>query len=70
MKTIRPIYLERCSLCGEEYDRLTMYKIFTGRTQYICRECKIRGNREIDARAGHARASRKAREAELKKRNR
>lgn len=68
MKTFRPIYLEKCSLCGKEYDKLTMYEIFTGRTQYICRECKNLGNKEIDARIGKARASRRAKDAEEKKR--
>lgn len=68
MKTIRPIYLEKCSLCGKEYDKLTMYEIFTGRTQYICRECKTIGNKEMDARTGKARASRRAKEAEEKRR--
>lgn len=68
MKTIRPIYLEKCILCGEEYDRLTMFEVFTGRTRYICRDCKIRGNREMDARVGKAKATRKARDAEEKRR--
>lgn len=70
MKVFRPIHLERCALCGKEYDKLTMYEVFTGRTQYICRECKVRGSREMDARVGRARASNKARKAEEKKRRR
>lgn len=68
MKTIRPVYLEKCSLCGKECDKLTMYEIFTGRTKYICRECKTRGNREMDARVGRARASSRAKAAEEMKR--
>ena len=68
MKVFRPIHLEKCALCGKEYDKLTMYEVFTGRTRYICRECKMRGNKEMDARVGHARASSKARNEEEKKR--
>ena len=68
MKVFRPIHLEKCVLCGKEADRLTMYEVFTGRTRYICRDCKIRGIREMDARIGQARAARKAMDAETKKR--
>lgn len=68
MKTIRPVYLEKCSLCGKECDKLTMYEVFTGRTKYICRECKTQGSREMDARMGMARAARRAKDAEEMKR--
>ena len=61
MKNIRPINLVKCSLCGKEADKLTMYEIFTGRVRYVCRECRIRGNKEIDARVGTAIASKRAR---------
>ena len=47
MKTFRPIYLEKCAICGEEFDKLYMHEIFTGRKQYICRECYARGEKEI-----------------------
>lgn len=50
MKTFRPIHIEPCSICGEEFDKLTMHEIFTGRKQYICTNCRNRGNRQIDAR--------------------
>lgn len=63
MKIARPVYLEKCALCGKECDKLTMYEIFTGRIKYICRECKMRGNSEIDARIGRAKASRRAKDA-------
>lgn len=49
MKTLRPIEIERCCICGEQFDRLLMHEIFTGRKQYICQECHARGNRQIAA---------------------
>ena len=68
MKRIRAIEIETCCVCGKECDKLTMYEIFTGRTKYICRKCKTRGNREMDARIGRARASSRAKAAEEMKR--
>ena len=50
MKILRPIELEKCAICGEEFDKLTMDEVFTGRRQYICRSCKTTGNRQVDAR--------------------
>lgn len=50
MKILRPIELEKCAICGEEFDKLTMDEVFTGRKQYICRQCRDRGNQQIDAR--------------------
>lgn len=28
-----------CCICGEEYLRIDMEPIFTGRRQYVCRSC-------------------------------
>ena len=49
MKVVRPIELEKCTLCGREFDKLTMTEVFTGRVKYICRECAVRGRRQVDA---------------------
>ena len=49
MKGLRPIEVERCCVCGEEYDKIRMHKIFTGRVKYICQSCHAQGHREIDA---------------------
>ena len=50
MRTIRPVEVVTCCVCGEEFDKIKMREIFTGRTRYVCPECYNNGNREIDAR--------------------
>lgn len=50
MKTFRPITIEKCSLCGRDFDVINLDTIFTGRKRYICQECKNKGNRQIEAR--------------------
>lgn len=70
MKTFRPIYLEKCCLCGKEADKLTMYEVFTGRVKYICRECKMQGNREVNARIQRNRSSSRAKSAEERNKRR
>lgn len=50
MKIVRPIEIEKCALCGEEFDKLKMHEVFTGRVKYICPECKCRGDSQVDAR--------------------
>ena len=32
MKVLRPIEVATCDICGEEFDKLKMKRIFTGRT--------------------------------------
>ena len=49
MSYIRPRYVEKCILCGEEFDKAKMREIFTGRIRYICPACDARGNRQIAA---------------------
>lgn len=50
MKNLRPIEIEKCAVCGEEFDRLIMHEVFTGRVQYICPACKSRGSSQVKAR--------------------
>lgn len=50
MKTFRSITVEKCSICGEDFDVINLDTVFTGRTQYICQKCRNNGNRQIDAR--------------------
>ena len=47
MRIIRPIEIEKCAICGEEFDKLIMHEVFTGRVQYICPECKRLGDKQI-----------------------
>lgn len=49
MKRLRPIEIETCCICGEQYDKLSMRKLFTGRVKYICQSCYALGNRELEA---------------------
>jgi hypothetical protein len=57
MKRIRPIEIEKCCICGEKFDKLTMHKIFTGRVKYECNACKTRGERQIAAKSRDWRAT-------------
>ena len=50
MKVLRPMEVVTCCVCGEEFDKIKMHKIFTGRTKYICPECYSNANRQMDAR--------------------
>lgn len=50
MRKIRPIEVERCALCGEEFDKLKMKEVFTGRKRYICLDCQRLGDSQVDAR--------------------
>lgn len=50
MKTIRPIEIETCCICGQQFDKIRMFEIFTGRVKYMCPECYAMSNREIAAR--------------------
>lgn len=58
----RPIELQRCSLCGEEFDKYTMHELFTGRTKYICQGCMNLGNKEIEAKKTEWRQSSRGRQ--------
>lgn len=49
MKTIRDIEVETCCVCGEEFDKINLREIFTGRTKYICPSCYDLGQRQADA---------------------
>ena len=61
MKNIRPIEVKKCSICGEDFDVINLDTVFTGRTQYICQKCKMRGKKEIDDRNRDWRLSSKGR---------
>lgn len=50
MKVLRPMEVVTCCICGEEFDKLKMKRIFTGRTKYICPECYNNGHRQVSAR--------------------
>lgn len=58
----RPTELEKCSLCGEEFDKCTMHEIFTGRKKYICQDCMNLGNKEIEAKKTEWRQSSRGRQ--------
>lgn len=68
MKVLRPVELEKCAICGEEFDKLLMHRVFVGRPLFICNNCKNQGNREMEARHEHYRQSYKGRNAENRKR--
>lgn len=59
---IRPIEVERCDICGEEFDKLRMHEIFTGRRKYICMTCMDVGRRQIEERQSEWRKSSKAKQ--------
>ena len=59
MKRIRAIEIETCCVCGEEFDKLTMTEIFTGRTKYMCQACRNRGNAQIEAKRSALKATRR-----------
>ena len=50
MKTIRSVTVEKCSICGKDFDVIYLDTVFTGRTRYICQECRNNGNRQVEAR--------------------
>ena len=49
MKVVRPIEVETCCICGEQFDKIRLKEIFTGRVKYICPKCYSNGNRQLDA---------------------
>ena len=49
MKVFRPVYVEKCAVCGKECDRLHMHEVFTSRIRYICPECYVLGDKEMQA---------------------
>lgn len=49
MKVLRPIEIETCCICGEQFDKLKMREIFTGRKKYVCPECWMTGQNEANA---------------------
>ena len=51
MKTLRPIRLETCCICGEEFDAVKMREVFTGRIKYICPDCYMRADSQAAARS-------------------
>lgn len=59
---IRSIEVERCDICGEEFDKLRMHEIFTGRKKYICMKCMNAGRRQIEERQSEWRKSGKAKQ--------
>ena len=51
MRTIRPIEVETCCICGEQFDKIKMRDFFVGRqTIWMCPACYAGGNRQLDAR--------------------
>ena len=51
MKVFRPIEVETCCICGEQFDKIKMRDFFTGRrTIWMCPECYANGNRQLDGR--------------------
>lgn len=50
MKVFRPIEVTTCCVCGEEFDKIKMKRMFTGRARYICMECYNNGQRQVSAR--------------------
>ncbi len=62
MKRIRAIEIETCCVCGEEFDKLTMNEIFTGRKKYMCQACKNRGNAQIEAKRSELKATRRGKD--------
>ena len=50
MKHFRPIEVVECCVCGEEFDKIKMKRMFTGRPKYICPECYNNGQRQVSAR--------------------
>ena len=59
MKSSEPIELEKCAVCGREYDKELMLERFTGRVRYICPECDRRGNKQVKASRGEWRKTAK-----------
>ena len=57
MKTFRPVEVETCSICGEQFDKINLRPIFTGRDKYICPACYAGANRQMDARRSAWRSS-------------
>ena len=49
MMEARPIELEKCAVCGLEYDKELMLARFTGRARYVCPECDRRGSKQVKA---------------------
>ena len=50
MKYFRPIEVVECCVCGKEFDKMKMKRMFTGRARYICMECYNNGQRQVSAR--------------------
>ena len=50
MKCIRPVEIVTCCVCGREFDKIRMKRMFTGRARYICMECYNNGQRQVSAR--------------------
>ncbi|MBQ3280807.1 MAG: hypothetical protein IJH41_00210 [Eubacterium sp.] len=53
MKTLRPVEIVTCDICGQELDKLFAYEVFTGRTKYICPECHNKGEHELRVKRDH-----------------
>ncbi len=50
MKRIRPIEVETCCICGEQFNKEKMEKLCSGKSvQYLCPECYASGNRQLDS---------------------
>ena len=51
MKRPRPIEVETCCICGEQFDKIKMRDFSTGiSTKWMCPECYAGANRQMDAR--------------------
>ena len=63
MKTLRPDEIVTCDICGQEFDKLYAYEVFTGRTKYICPECHNKGEHELQVKHERWRNSAKGKAA-------
>ena len=63
MKTLRPIEVETCCICGEEFDKIKMRDFHLGKsTKWMCPECYASGNGQLDARRSEWRGSAKGKQ--------
>lgn len=63
MKIIRPVEVETCCICGQQFDKIKLQEMNIGRkTEYFCPECYARGHNQINAKASTWRRSAKGKE--------
>lgn len=63
MKRIRPVEIETCCICGEQFDKIKMKDMSIGRTtKWMCPECYARAQRQLDAKRAEWRRSPKGKQ--------